>query len=327
MLSETERLYYGIALAIISFLVVAVLMALLLPLLRRLKAGQSIREEGPESHMAKSGTPTMGGIAIVLGFILCLLNYGLFFSKEKAINWDIIMICLVTVAFALIGFIDDYIKVVKKRNLGLTPIQKLALQVLFAVILAIYAGRSYGTFISVPFTDYSLNLRLFYYPFVVFVVVAMTNAVNLTDGLDGLASSVTAIVALCFAVVSKNNTNSFAAAIILYGCCLGFLIYNHNPAKVFMGDTGSLALGGMLSAIAIISGKELTLPIAGIVYVAEALSVIIQVYVFKTQNGRRFFRMAPIHHHFELGGMKEKKVVILFCAVTTVFCVLEMLVG
>lgn len=327
MLSEDQRLLLAIVLAVIAFIIAALLEALLLPVLRRLKAGQSIREEGPKAHMAKSGTPTMGGLAIVLGFILCSINYGLFFSPEKTISRDTLVICFVTLAYAAIGFIDDYIKVVKKRNLGLTAIQKLALQIFVALILAIYAGNAYGTMVGFPILGLTINFRLFYYPFVVFVVVAMTNAVNLTDGLDGLASSVTAIVALCFTVVARNNLNAFAAAIILYGCCLAFLLFNHHPAKVFMGDTGSLALGGALSAIAIISKTEFVLPVAGIIYVIEALSVIIQVFVFKTQNGRRFFRMAPIHHHFELGGMKETKVVIMFCIVTTVFCALEILVG
>ena len=326
MLSENERLISGIVFAAASFIIAAVLMALLLPVLRRLKAGQSIREEGPQAHMIKAGTPTMGGLAIILGFVISNIIFCIEY-KDHSVFTDTAVICLVTLLYAGIGFIDDYIKVVKKRNLGLTAIQKLALQIIVAAAVAVYSGLNYGTTISLPILGLNADLRWLYFPFAVFVVVAMTNAVNLTDGLDGLASSVTAIVALCFAVISRNNLSSFGAAVTLYGCCLGFLLFNHYPAKVFMGDTGSLALGGALSAIAIISKNEFVLPVAGIIYVIEALSVIIQVFVFKTQNGRRFFRMAPIHHHFELGGMKEKNIVIMFCAITTVFCALEMWVA
>lgn len=315
---------------IISVLIGAALSALftswLLPMLRKLKAGQTIRDEGPKEHQKKSGTPTMGGIAIVLAFIVGSVIASLISFKK--IGLDVIVIILVTLAYALIGFVDDYIKVVKKRNLGLTAIQKIILQVVIAAALAIYTGINYGTTISFPILHFSFDAKFIYYPFVIFVVVAMTNAVNLTDGLDGLASSVTAIVALTFALISGNNFIFVTiCAAVLCGSCMGFLVFNHHPAKVFMGDTGSLALGGCLSAIAIVSKAEFVLPIAGIVYVLEALSVIIQVFVFKTQNGRRFFRMAPIHHHFELGGMKETKVVMLFSLVTAVFCIIEVLLG
>lgn len=309
---------------VVGFILCSVFMALLLPVLRRLKAGQTIRDEGPKEHQKKSGTPTMGGIAIILAFVIgCLL---ICFVIFKAFSLDMLIIMLVTLAYAAIGFVDDYIKVVKKRNLGLTAIQKIILQVIIAAILAVYSGMNYGTNINFPILRLCLDFKLLYYPFIVFVVVAMTNAVNLTDGLDGLAASITAIVALTFALVGYNFINAMVAAAMLCGSCFGFLIFNHHPAKVFMGDTGSLALGGCLSAIAIISRTEFVLPIAGIIYVLEALSVIIQVFVFKTQNGRRFFRMAPLHHHFELGGMKETKVVMFFSAVTAVFCIVEVLI-
>jgi len=300
--------------------------SVLLPMLRRLKAGQTIRDEGPKEHQKKSGTPTMGGIAIICAFVLGSIIAALI--TTKTIDLDVIVIILVTLAYAAVGFIDDYIKVVKKRNLGLTPIQKIIFQVIFALCLAIYAGVNYGTYVNFPILGLSLDFKLLYYPFVVFVVVAMTNAVNLTDGLDGLAASVTAIVALTFALIGMDTfVAASLCALVLCGTCFGFLVFNHHPAKVFMGDTGSLALGGCLSAIAIVSRAEFVLPVAGIIYVLEALSVIIQVYVFKTQNGRRFFRMAPLHHHFELGGMKETKVVMLFSAITAVFCAIEVLVG
>ena len=304
-------------LILISFILAAVFTALELPMLRRLHAGQSIREEGPEAHKAKSGTPTMGGLAILAAITVT----SIFFS----ISLQTIMMCIDMLAYGLVGFLDDYIKVVKKRNLGLTARQKLAFQAIVALILAIY--KSFSTTqitVFIPFIKYDLVLgKMFaplYWAFLIFIMLAMTNAVNLTDGLDGLASSVTAVVALLFALVlTSESASMFACAIC--GACLGFLVFNHHPAKVFMGDTGSLALGAALAACAIVSDKELILPMAGIIYVLEALSVIIQVYVFKTQNGRRFFRMAPLHHHFELGGWKETKVVAVFTLVTAIACV------
>ncbi|MCQ2553306.1 MAG: phospho-N-acetylmuramoyl-pentapeptide-transferase [Clostridia bacterium] len=314
---------------VIGFVLCVVLEAMLLPMLRRLQAGQTIRDEGPKEHQKKSGTPTMGGIAIIAAFVI-----GSFVAAIACLGakfgglMDIVVIAVVTVAYSAIGFLDDYIKVMKKRNLGLTEIQKLILQCVVALALAIYSGINYGTYVSFPILNLCLNFRLLYYPFIVFVVVAMTNAVNLTDGLDGLAASVTSIVAFTFACISTGNSAAATiCAAVVCGSCLGFLVFNHHPAKVFMGDTGSLALGGCLSAIAIISKSEFVLPIAGIVYVLEALSVIIQVYVFKTQNGRRFFRMAPLHHHFELGGMKETRVVMLFCGITIIACVIELILG
>jgi len=300
---------------------------LLLPLLRRLKAGQSIREEGPAAHMAKAGTPTMGGIAFVTAFAAASVIMAVVLIC-KGSNFvylpDMIMIALVTIAYAVIGFIDDYIKVVKKRNLGLTEIQKLALQILVALLVAVYVGNfsEMKTVIYIPFFRIYCDFGFWFYPFVVFVMVAMTNGVNLTDGLDGLAASVTAIVSFALSVsvliLGIGCLTGSLASACLCGCCLGFLVYNRHPAKVFMGDTGSLALGGALTAIAITAGMEFLLPFAGLIFVLEALSVIIQVFVFKTQNGRRFFRMAPLHHHFELGGMTEVKVVIFFSCVSVI---------
>ncbi len=278
-----------------------------IPFLKKLHAGQSIREEGPEAHKAKSGTPTMGGIAIIVS--ICIA------SIVRAPSINTILMCIVMVAYGLVGFIDDYIKVVKKRNLGLTAKQKLAFQILVAVLIAIFKGMN-GTTVFIPFIKQSVDFGWFFYPFVVFVMVAMTNAVNLTDGLDGLASSVTAVCALTFAFACEGDPSVFAFCIS--GACIGFFMLNKHPAKLFMGDTGSLALGGALAACAIMSDFEFVLPMAGGIYVIEALSVIIQVVVFKTQNGRRFFRMAPIHHHFELGGWKETKVVTIFVLATLV---------
>jgi len=299
---------------IIAIVVSAVLTALEIPFLKKLHAGQSIRDEGPEAHKKKSGTPTMGGIAIII--TICAV--ALIISPTL----DTLVMCAVTLVYGLIGFVDDYIKVVKKRNLGLTAKQKLALQILVAIAVAIYTGMK-DTTVFIPFAKIPVDFGWFFYPFVVFVMVAMTNAVNLTDGLDGLASSVTAIVAMLFAQICTGPASVFGT--VLCGACIGFLIFNRHPAKLFMGDTGSLALGGALAACAIISENEFVLPIAGLIYVIEALSVIIQVVVFKTQNGRRFFRMAPIHHHFELGGWKETKVVVVFSLFTVALCVIAYL--
>ena len=237
---------------------------------------------------------------------------------------------VVTLLFCAIGFLDDYIKVTAKHNLGLRAWQKLVLQILFAVGLAIYIARfsGYGTNVYIPFLSRYVDFGGFYIPFVAFVVVAMANSVNLTDGLDGLCSGVTAIVAIFFALVGyklgMNSPAIFGAAIA--GVCLGFLLFNKNPAKLFMGDTGSMALGGAVAACAIMMKMEFFLIIAGFIYVMESLSVIIQVSYFKATGGKRIFRMSPIHHHFEMGGMEEKNVVFMFWGITLGCCILAYLI-
>ena len=301
-----------------SYALTAVIVPVLLPLLVRLKAGQSIREEGPQAHMAKSGTPTIGGLAFIVAITVVSLAISGF-------EGDMLVMLGGLLGYGAIGFADDYVKVIKKRNLGLTAIQKIILQLLVAVLISWYASKS-GTSVFIPYFRTVLDLKWFYIPFMVFIFLAMSNSVNLTDGLDGLASSVTAVVAACFAVIGyaagAGSMACFMAAV--GGGCLGFLLYNRHPAKLFMGDTGSMALGGALAAAAIVAGYELLLPIAGGIYVAEALSVIIQVFVFKTQNGRRFFRMAPLHHHYELGGWSEVKIVRRFTLITLLLCVLAL---
>jgi len=301
-----------------TYALTALTVPVLLPLLIRLKAGQSIREEGPEAHKAKSGTPTIGGLSFILAILIVTLAVN-GFEKDT-----LVMLCGL-LGYGAIGFGDDYIKVVKKRNLGLTAWQKIVFQLLVAVLISWYASLS-GTAVFIPYFKTTLDLKWFYIPFMVFIFLAMSNSVNLTDGLDGLASSVTAVCAACFAVIGyaagAGSMACFMAAVC--GGCLGFLLYNRHPAKLFMGDTGSMALGGALAAAAIVSGYELLLPIAGGIYVAEAVSVIIQVFVFKTQNGRRFFRMAPLHHHYELGGWEEVKVVKVFTLVTAALCILAL---
>lgn len=309
---------------VVAFCIAVIGTPLFIPILKRIKAGQSIREEGPQSHMVKTGTPTMGGIVIIFAVLITCLTSGI-------LNTDMGILLASFVAFGLIGFIDDFVKVAMKRNLGLTAFQKLLLQVAISAGLAMYQSNVsvYGTTVFIPFINAYWDFGIFYIPFVAFVVVAMVNSVNLTDGLDGLAAGVTSIVAVFFALVGidffgMNATTVFCAA--LAGACLGFLMYNKYPAKLFMGDTGSLALGGGLAAAAILMNVELILPIAGGVYVAEALSVIIQVSSYKLRNGKRVFRMAPLHHHFELGGWKETKVVIIFWMVTLLLCILSLLI-
>lgn len=303
----------------ISFIITLVLGPISIPMLRRLKVGQSIREEGPKSHMKKSGTPTMGGLMFLSAAIITSLTSGV-------VNNDLFILIFATLGFGSIGFIDDFIKVVLRRNLGLRAYQKLLGQILIAVILVVYQTRtaSEGTEVIVPFlNNFYLDLGIIYLPFIVFVVVGTVNSVNLTDGLDGLATGVTLIVLSFFSLVALKMGYSavtvFSAA--LAGGCLGFLKYNSHPAKVFMGDTGSLALGGAIAAISIIMKIPLVLPIVGGIYFAETLSVILQVLSFKL-TGKRIFKMSPLHHHYELSGWRETKVVTVFWLVTVVLCLI-----
>ncbi|ABR49032.1 phospho-N-acetylmuramoyl-pentapeptide-transferase [Alkaliphilus metalliredigens QYMF] len=317
---------------IIGFIITLILGPLTIPFLRRLKVGQTIREEGPKTHMAKSGTPTIGGIILIMSIIITSLTSGL-------INEELWIALAATVAFGIIGFIDDFIKVILKRNLGLRAYQKLILQGTIAVILAIYQSRTsiMGTEVIVPFVGegitiagftitQTIDLGILYIPFIVFVVVATVNSVNLTDGLDGLAAGVTLIIAAFFALVAMSwgyvSLAIFAAAIT--GACLGFLKFNSHPAQVFMGDTGSLALGGAIATIAVLMNVVLIIPIVGGIYFAEAVSVILQVISFKL-TGKRIFKMSPLHHHYELSGWAETKVVIVFWVVTVILCLVGML--
>ncbi|HZK02471.1 MAG TPA: phospho-N-acetylmuramoyl-pentapeptide-transferase [Anaerovoracaceae bacterium] len=306
----------------ISLIITSITTPFLISFMLRRNGGQCIREDGPKSHMSKAGTPTMGGLAIIFAVLITC-------SAVNIMNKDMLIILIAFTGYGLLGFLDDYVKVSMKRNLGLTAKQKLFLQILIAVALAIYQAKVsvYGTTVVLPFSGFTIDLGLFYVPFIAFVVVAMVNSVNLTDGLDGLASGVTMFVALFLALVG--NAFSFAAASTfcsaITGACLGFLFYNRHPAKIFMGDTGSMALGGGIAAAAIIMNIELIIPIAGGVYVLEALSVILQVLYFKATGGKRLFRMSPLHHHFELLGWKETKVVAMFWAITIGLCVIGLL--
>ena len=306
---------------LISFIISVIITKVEIPILKR-KAGQNIREDGPQSHLSKAGTPSMGGIAIIIAASLTTIGAAVM-GKINGLGCAIIL--LVFVGFGLIGFFDDYLKVIKKNNLGLRAYQKFGLQTILSVILAVYlANYTEGsTSVYIPFADIYVNFGIWYIPFVVFVVLAMTNAVNLTDGLDGLASGVTAFISLFFAVAGFTYgivTGAYFCS-AMCGACLGFLVFNRNPAKVFMGDTGSLALGGGLAAAAILMKLELLLPIVGLLYVIEALSVVLQVGYFKISGGKRIFKMAPIHHHFEKCGFSEVQVVAGFWIFAVLCCV------
>ena len=312
--------------AAVAFAVSMLVTARMIPLLRHKQFGQFIREEGPQAHLSKAGTPTMGGIAFIIGITVAIV-VSMFMKGSDTTGKTAILLSMF--AFGAIGFLDDYNKVAKKQNEGLTPKQKLALQVIFGVALAIFMMVKEGTTMMIPFFGKTVDFGILYIPFVVFIEVAMANAVNLTDGLDGLAASTSSIVACTFAIVGMTvhggNEPMAVAGQAVFGALIGFLLYNHYPAKIFMGDTGSMALGGVLSAMAIVGHMEWLLPIAGLIYVIEALSVIIQVTYFKKTGGKRVFRMAPIHHHFELGGWHETKVVRVFCIFTLICCVIAFL--
>ena len=300
-----------------AFLTAALIGPFAIPVLTRLKFGQEIREIGPSWHKKKSGTPTMGGLI----FIISACIWAVVFAKSK----EVYLLVGISLSFGLIGFIDDFIKVVMKRNLGLTEIQKLVLQIIASVIFIIIGMRLslFDTSIIIPFVKTPVNIRWFYIPLALFVIVGGTNSVNLTDGLDGLAASVTVIVCLFFALVSYKTsqvgTSVFMSA--LAGGCIGFLLYNAYPAKVFMGDTGSLFLGGAISGAALLLKMPIVLIIAGGVYVIETLSVIIQVTYYK-KTKKRIFKMSPIHHHFEMCGWSERKIVVTAICSSLVLCII-----
>ncbi|CVI71961.1 MAG TPA: phospho-N-acetylmuramoyl-pentapeptide-transferase [Candidatus Anaerobutyricum stercoris] len=307
--------------ALAAFFVTLILGPGLIKFLHRLKFGQFIREEGPESHLKKSGTPTMGGILFLIGILVGSVFYISDYPK-------IVPVLFVTLGFGLIGFLDDYIKVVMKRNLGLTPAQKMLGQIFITAVFAFYMVNysGLGTEVIIPFTGGTMiDLGILYVPILFFVVLGTVNGANFTDGLDGLASSVTTLIAVFFtviAVAARTDVHPVACAVI--GALLGFLCFNTHPAKVFMGDTGSLALGGFVVSTAYMLQIPFFLPIVAFIYFVEVLSVIIQVAYYK-RTKKRIFKMAPIHHHFELSGWPETKVVSIFSIVTAVLCLIGML--
>ncbi|GGG10249.1 phospho-N-acetylmuramoyl-pentapeptide-transferase [Paenibacillus abyssi] len=304
----------------VSFLLAVILGPLFIPLLRRLKFGQEIRTDGPQSHLKKKGTPTMGGIIIMLALTLAFLK----FSDKTMDFWVLITASL---GFGLIGFLDDYIKIAFKRSLGLTAGQKLVGQLLFSIILCVQLySMDHSTFVAVPGTSWGLDFGWFYYLFVIIILFGTSNAVNFTDGVDGLLAGSSALAFGAYALIAMHVTAHesavFSAAMI--GAVLGFLVFNAHPAKVFMGDTGSLGIGGGLAAVAILTKTELLLVVIGGVFVLEMLSVILQVGSFKLR-GKRIFKMSPIHHHFELSGWSEWRVVTVFWFVGLVFASLGLL--
>ena len=311
---------------IIAFAISAVLCPLIIPFLHKLKFGQQVRQDGPQAHLKKQGTPTMGGLIILSSIIITSLFYISSYPK-------IIPVLFMTVGFGIIGFLDDYIKIVMKRSEGLNPIQKLIGQFIITGIFAWYEVNSgeVGTEMLIPFTGgfqsgSFLHLGIFFVPALFFIVLGTDNGVNFTDGLDGLCTSVTILVATFLTIVAiGENTGISPITGAVVGSLLGFLLFNVYPAKVFMGDTGSLALGGFVSASVFMMRMPLFLPIIGFIYLAEVLSVIIQVTYFKKTGGKRIFRMAPIHHHFELGGWSETRVVAVFSIVTAILCLVAYL--
>ncbi|AVQ32783.1 phospho-N-acetylmuramoyl-pentapeptide-transferase [Staphylococcus muscae] len=314
--------------AIIAFVITAVLVPILIPTLKRMKFGQSIREEGPQSHMKKTGTPTMGGLTFLIGAIVTTIIASIFVEPAS----PLLLLLFVTIGFGLIGFIDDYIIVVKKNNQGLTSKQKFLAQIAIAVIFFIVAkgfnAVEFSTDINLPFTDATIPLSYAYVLFIVFWQVGFSNAVNLTDGLDGLATGLSIIGFTMYAIMSfvLDQPAIGLFCIIMVAALAGFLPYNINPAKVFMGDTGSLALGGIFATISIMLNQELSLLFIGLVFVLETLSVMIQVTSFKL-TGKRVFKMSPLHHHFELEGWSEWKVVTVFWTVGLITGLIGLWIG
>ena len=308
---------------LISFALTIILCPIVIPFLKRLKFGQYIRGEGPQSHQKKSGTPTMGGIVILVSVVVTCL----FYIKDYP---NIVPILFVTIGFGLIGFLDDYIKIVMKRNLGLRAWQKMLGQLIVTAVFGYYLMNytDVGTAILIPFTGGKLvDITWLYIPMFFIVMLGTVNGSNFTDGLDGLESSVTVLIATFFsvvAIIAPIGANSGIAPITLAvaGSLLGFLIYNVYPARVFMGDTGSLALGGFVAATACVLRMPLFIILVALIYLVEILSVMIQVTYFKLTGGKRIFKMAPIHHHFELCGWSETRVVAVFSIITAVLCII-----
>ena len=322
-MTTSMNIYIAVAIPIIiAFALSVALGPVIIPFLRKLKFGQTVRDDGPQSHLKKNGTPTMGGIIFLISVIVTSCIY----MKDYP---QIIPILFVTVGYGVIGFLDDYIKIVLKRSEGLTPSQKMFGQIIVTGVFAVYMYKFSGISLEmiVPFfPNVTLDLGFLTIPVMFLAIIGTVNGVNFTDGLDGLATSVTIMVAVFFGVVAlgvKSDVWPIACAVI--GALLGFLLFNVHPASVFMGDTGSLALGGFVAAIAYMLQMPIFILIVGLIYWIEILSVIIQVGYFKISHGKRIFRMAPIHHHFELGGWSETKVVAVFTIVTAMLCLIGLM--
>lgn len=316
--------------AVTSFSITIVLGAVLIPVLRRLKFGQTIREDGPKWHMKKQGTPTMGGIMFMVGISIAIpLGYAslMLWNSQALDKQQTVMLfagLIMALAFGLIGFLDDYIKVVKKQNLGLRAMQKIVLQVIVttAYLTVIYIFCKDATLVNIPFIG-NVDFKALYYPIMGILIIGIVNSVNLTDGIDGLATTVTFVVSVFFmlAALYLKLYGLNIMAVALAAGCIAFLIYNQYPAKVFMGDTGSFYLGGIVTALAFILDMEFILFFVGFIYCCQSLSVILQILSVKL-TGKRIFKMSPIHHHFEMCGMSENKIVLMFSGITVLMCVI-----
>ncbi|WP_407873104.1 phospho-N-acetylmuramoyl-pentapeptide-transferase [Paenibacillus sp. P36] len=301
----------------VAFVLALIMGPLCIPILRRMKFGQQIREDGPQGHLKKQGTPTMGGIIILIALALASLRFA-----DK--NTDLLILLIASLGYGLVGFLDDYIKIIFKRSLGLTAKQKLFGQLLIsAIVCYLLVREGHSTELYIPFVEFHFNPGWLYFPLMAILMLGASNAVNFTDGLDGLLAGTSAIAFGAYTVIAMNNTQPEAAifSAAMVGAVLGFLVFNAHPAKVFMGDTGSLGIGGGLVAVAILTKAELLLAVVGGVFLIEILSVVIQVVSFKTR-GKRVFKMSPIHHHFELVGWSEWRVVITFWVVGLVLAAL-----
>lgn len=305
---------------VISFFIAVLIGPKIIELLRRLKAGQTERVEGLESHQKKTGTPTMGGII----FLIPVVIIGIFYGRTHK---EVIPVLILTIGFGIIGFLDDYIKVVRKHNLGLRAWQKILGQFIVAVLFALYVENftDISLAMKVPFTSIVLDFGFWNIPILFFIALGTANGTNFTDGVDGLCASVTAVVAAFFAVAGMHYgaTGAEVMSSAMVGALLGYLVYNVYPGKVMMGDTGSLAIGGFVTGVAYVMQMPIFIAIAGFIYALEVISVIMQVSYFKITHGKRIFRMAPIHHHFEKGGWSETKVVNVFTTITILLCLLS----
>jgi len=310
MLGITELTYT----AMVSFLIVIILGPIFIPMLTKFKFGQTVRDDGPQTHLQKNGTPTMGGVLIIIAILITGLT-------RSNINSDLVIGLICIVGFGFVGFVDDFIIIKMKRSLGLKPWQKIVMQ--FAIALYVsyyqYSSSPSATQLIIPFTDHVINLGVLYIPIMTFMIVGIVNAVNLTDGLDGLASGVTLIVSVFFVIfaTSISNTDVAVLAAATAGACIGFLGFNSYPARIFMGDTGSMALGGAVVAFAVLTNSMILFILIGGIYFAEAVSVMLQVGYYKLTK-KRLFKMAPLHHHFEQCGWPETKVVFTFWIVSVV---------
>lgn len=317
---------FQIKILLIAFFITVILSIIIIPILKKLKIGQQERDDGPQTHIKKQGTPTMGGIIIMISIIICSTGGFLYYkNSEVEVAKHILPLLITTVGFGIIGFIDDYRKLILKNTKGLKPVFKMLGLLIVAGAFTLYLTQvlNIGTDIIIPFAKTTITLPIWLYiPFTIIVMLSATNAINLTDGIDGLATSITAIIitALTIIAIILDVKEVVVFGTILIGACLGFLMFNMHKAKVFMGDLGSLMLGGAISTIAIYLKMPLILLIVAIVPIIETISVMIQVIFFKA-TGNRVFKMTPIHHHFELSGWKENKIVSVFCIVTLIFCI------